>query len=468
MRNSTHVLWFCIFFVHALLLALIYPDSYQQDGGYRYLMCRWSWLYPDYLVSPWARPLFTTLYSLPAQLGYLPARMVTPLLLFASGYVSCLVGRHFGLKKLWLLYPLLLLQPRVLLLSFDTMTEPLFGLIFLLAILLYLKKRPFSAALLVSLLPLIRPEGFFVGIFWGFVILFDARIDKKFWMRFPKSLLLLAGSILWWLSAWAITGNFFWILDTWPWKGQGKYASAQLEWYGRVGFEIAGPIFFLFLAGMVLELKKRLWILPMTAIYFFFFQIILWEFGLFGSAGYARYFVCISPVIALLALSALNQIELRIRFPRLLSSAVATFLLVSWGFALYMIDCHKYLHDSRAVEATYNWYQENDGRPVKRLFWSQAYMCILFDADLRKTQLVSGKNPDEYREEMRQAPEGSLIFWDTNTGPDWYGLGPLDFEKAGYTKLRSKRYRLQGHWSRHVIFGHCGTREQEMHLYYKE
>ena len=64
---------------------------------------------------------------------------------------------------------------------------------------------------------------------------------------------------------------------------------------------------------MITELKKRAWILPITALYFFFFQIILWEFGLFGSAGYARYFVCISPVMALLALSAINQIELRVQ-----------------------------------------------------------------------------------------------------------------------------------------------------------
>ena len=84
--------------------------------------------------------------------------------------------------------------------------------------------------------------------------------------------------------------------------------------------------------------------------------------------------------------------------------------------------------------------------------------------------VVSGKSPDEYRKELRDAPKGSLVFWDKYTGPspDWYGLGPIDFENAGFTKLRSKKYSLPGRWSRIKVFGHCTTRDQEMHLYYKE
>ena len=70
---------------------------------------------------------------------------------------------------------------------------------------------------------------------------------------------------------------------------------------------------------------------------------------------------------------------------------------------------------------------------------------------------------------LRKQPAGTLVFWDGETGPSWHGLKPEDFEAAGYERLRSQSYSLDGylHESEWRWTGKFGARPQEMHLLYK-
>ncbi|HUI25052.1 MAG TPA: hypothetical protein VL403_03120, partial [Candidatus Kryptonia bacterium] len=56
-------LWLAAAAVVGVAFALLYPDSYQQDGGYHYLVARWAWTHRINFVSVWGRPLFTFLYA---------------------------------------------------------------------------------------------------------------------------------------------------------------------------------------------------------------------------------------------------------------------------------------------------------------------------------------------------------------------------------------------------------------------
>ena len=333
------------------------------------------------------------------------------------------------------------------------------------ALLFHLRKRAFAAAILVSLLPLIRPEGFFVGIFWGFVMLGDRKVAVRFLLRWPKTLLLLTGTACWWLAAWAVTGNFTWILDSWPWQGKDVLGHAKLEWYGRIGFETAGLLVFpLFLGGLVREWTSRRWIVPCLAAYFCLLQVLLWQFGLFGSAGYARYFVCISPLFSLLAVSAVDGL----RPGKWMASGLATGAALSLGFALYVVDAHLFLPDARAAREVHRWYQDNDGRPVQNLIWSQSYMCILFDGDVRQNRISMNETHEYNRRIIREAPAKTLIFWDSKIGPDWFKIGPADFEEEGYQKVYVKEYKLRPLFASWDLLGFPPVRHQEMMLYYRE
>jgi hypothetical protein len=69
--------WLVLLGAAGVAMSLIYPDSFQQDGGFHFLYARSAWKHPGMFVEVWSRPLFTFIYSFPAQLGYLPAKLLT-------------------------------------------------------------------------------------------------------------------------------------------------------------------------------------------------------------------------------------------------------------------------------------------------------------------------------------------------------------------------------------------------------
>src|SRR6476646_9624615 len=87
-RASGRRVWISLALAAAagLLLAWLQPDSYQQDAGHHYLAARWAWAHPETIVSVWNRPLFTLLYSFPAQLGYPAAKLFTLAICLLTAY----------------------------------------------------------------------------------------------------------------------------------------------------------------------------------------------------------------------------------------------------------------------------------------------------------------------------------------------------------------------------------------------
>src|SRR2546430_9695900 len=128
-RTLRLALWLLPFVVAGALLVRLYPDSYQQDGGFHFLFARWSLEHPRFLVDVWGRPLFTALYAFPARLGYPFAKLLTVAVSLATAWNTAKLARAHGLERAELAVPLLFLQPSFLLICSDTMTEPLFALV---------------------------------------------------------------------------------------------------------------------------------------------------------------------------------------------------------------------------------------------------------------------------------------------------------------------------------------------------
>ena len=127
--------WLALFFLIGLSLVFLYPDGDQQDAGYHFLFARWAWSEPAYFISVWSRPLFTLLYSLPAQVGYPATKIFTLLISLATAWQTFCIARDLGIARAELAVPLLLLQPAFFLLFPSTLTEPLFALLFVVALL---------------------------------------------------------------------------------------------------------------------------------------------------------------------------------------------------------------------------------------------------------------------------------------------------------------------------------------------
>ncbi|HEU4339860.1 MAG TPA: hypothetical protein VFS19_07305, partial [Planctomycetota bacterium] len=238
-------IWIGAFAAAACALVCLYPDSYQQDGGYHFLFARWAFVHPELMVGVWSRPGFTLLYSLPAQFGYPAAKLFTALIAAACAWQTWRLAQHLRMARPAHAIPLLLLQPSFFLICTDTLTEPLFALLLVVALRLHHAGRIRDGALVASCLILARPEGFFIGVLWGVWILLDRRDERPWVRRLASTLPLASGAAAWWLAALLITGDPLFIKHNWPpdWiAAGGPYGSGPIWAYASKLPEIAGPL----------------------------------------------------------------------------------------------------------------------------------------------------------------------------------------------------------------------------------
>jgi hypothetical protein len=424
----------------------MFPDSYQQDGGQHYLFARWAFRLPHYFVKVWARPLFMLVYAPPAQLGYPLAKLTTVAVCLAAGWNTFRLAEETGLPRPHLAVPLLWLQPSWLLLCHEMMTEPLFSLIFVLALRLHLAGRVKTGMGVASLMALARPEGFFLGILWGLWILLDRRDPRPAWRRLPSTLWLASGCALWWLASYLLTWDPLFILHDWPkdWNSTAAaYGTDPLWGYVIRLPEILGPLLlFPFLVGLGVLLRRRRLMEALSAFFVLFvLHSVLRTFGLFGSAGYPRYFVCVSPAMALITLAGWNALAERLPRQRWADALGPLVLLSSALAALLYVDAAEWSRDAWAVDATMARFREAP-RPVTRFYGSQRYMNAAFDDGLQEPRLSWER--EHNLQVLREAPPGTLVMWDGQRGPEWSRLEVQDIEALGYTLLRSDSYVFTG------------------------
>jgi uncharacterized membrane protein len=449
-------LWLLAAAITGALLVHYYPDSYQQDGGTHFIFARWAWYHPDTFVSVWGRPLFTFLYAFPALLGYPAAKLLTVAICVATGWHTFRLAQDYGFARAPLAIPLLYLQPVFLLISGDTLTEPLFALLFVIALRLHVRGEVTKGMIVASLMILVRPEGFFLGLLWGVWVLFDKRGRHPWWRRLASLPWLGLGMAAWWLAALIITRDPLFILHNWPsnWSAA-MYGTGGFWDYWRLRREILGPsLAYPFVLGLAVLLWRRKGVeITSSVLVLFVAHSVMRKYGVFGSAGYSRYFVCVAPAIALITLAGWNVIVggitavgRRLHLPRtaraVIAPATAILLLLSARSAALHVDGIGWSRDAWAVADAYSWFRAHP-RPVHTLIWSQAYMAIIFDRDLRDALPFTGDREHNLNL-IRSVPPGTLVLWDRNTGPVWYGLEPADFEAAGFQLLRSKSYSLRG------------------------
>jgi hypothetical protein len=476
------IFWIIVCGAIAVALVLVYPDSSSADGGTHFLQARWAWRagHRSLLVDVWGRPLFTLTYSIPALLGYRVAKLFTVVIALAVAWESWRVAKllHFG--RAALVIPLLFLQPTFLGVAPETMTEPLFGLVLIVALRLHLENRVRAGAFLASLLPLARPEGPFLVALWGVWVLLDSRVGEKWWRRIPTTFLLAGGMVAWWLAALAITRDPLWIRHNAPWKLTSATASHGSFWlYWNMRWEILGPqLWRVFVVGMAaLLIRRRAWQLPSVVLVIFLLHSTMWAKGLMNTEGFARYITCVAPAIALITLAGWNVLAdslswlltaigaERARRP-IIAVLSALVLLRSGWYALTYVDGQEGSRASWAMNESYRWFRAHP-RPVRELAWSRPYMAILFDWDIWRN-LPWTSDRAHNLSLLQSAPSGTLLFWDDATGPDWYHVKASDFAGAGFVQLRSASYDLRPLISRESWNHGLASRREVMHLFYKE
>jgi hypothetical protein len=433
----------------------IFPYSGDADATFHYLNARDGLAAPVDLLGPWARPLFKAYLLLPAQVGMLACRVAMTVLFALLMQQTMALARELRLPRPWLAGLFLPLMPTVFGLATDTMSEIPFALGAVVAVRLWRRNSDTGAAkagaiplrlilatLLVSLLPMVRPEGFWLAAMWGVLILMDRRLSV--WQRLTLPSLLATGLGLWVLACWVIHGDPIYFIHVWSWPPE------SYETYGRGSLlhhvyrwpVFCGPVLCaLFIAGIKPSLRREM-ALPWAVwgLVFVLHSVLYWR-GWFASIGLMRILASTAPFTAIICLYGWNAIagwlsrrgwtvtaRRRLAGATLLIAAVIPLLhYVLNAQHLRMFpsgSCAQYIHAHNLL----------DTAPAVIV----ADKLSLAQLHLPPKPAVFSENSydkDEQRRMIASRPIGTIGIWDNQRGTMWYELTFDDLRALGYDTL---------------------------------
>jgi hypothetical protein len=442
--------------VVGVLLIFLFPGSPEQDVDYHFLMARTAWVDHSYFVDVWGRPLFTTLFAPAALLGFIPGRFCALAISVAAGWQTYRLACDLRMSRPWLVILFLLGQQTFFELYSSLFTEPLFALGLAIALRCHIGGRVKLGMFVASLLPLARPEGVFLCLFWGLWIVIVPSVPgvrgdpgdpgvksyRRVLNRSGSTVILASGVVIWWFAALLLTGDPLFISHNWPatWHtdmyGHGTFLS-----YSQRSQEFAGVILIVpFILGLLGGFRS--WSLSLVTSVFlvlFLLHSVFVKYGLFGEAGFPRYMVSVAPAIAVLTLKGWNTIF----SVKMLRPAA---IVAGWGIVVFSIlqsvhylDGMVWARDAAAIDEMANWL-EQQYPSLPGLIWSNGRICIILNRNLKDSP------PAENREKLfgllEKAPPGTVVFWDNEIGPNWFGTTSAEIADHGYKLLTSRHYSL--------------------------
>jgi hypothetical protein len=317
-----------------LLFIIFSPEVYSEDAYGHYLYSKNAISHPTLFLDQWNKPLFSIFTTLPYQFGLEAARVLSVLVGIATIFLTVKIAKELKISDKKTIVLLSALVPFFWLLATAPMTEMFFAFITALLLYFFVKDKVLFAAIMVSILPFVRQEGF---LFLGFFFLY--WIIKKKWFALPISLII---PIIFGLIGLVIYGDFFWMVTSNPYLGGNVYGYGRILNYPIELSLILGPVIYTLLFVGLIEMSRRVKTLGkekvLLILFFIFalFHVIIWSLGLFRSAGYARVFIGLFPIIIIVAAYALENIK-KINKGIFLIVGIICFILALMGPSIYHI-----------------------------------------------------------------------------------------------------------------------------------
>ncbi len=429
----------CIFLAGMLVyFATISQLSEGTYGGaddlHHYRFARWAFRYPEFFVDHWGKPLFTTLCSPFAQLGYNGARLYNVLVAIATAAAAVYLARLRGMRNSLLLIFFVLFAPVFMSLIPSVMTEITGALCLTLALALYFGKKYSWSAAVISFVPLARTEGFLIIPFF-FVML----LMRRQWKALPW---LVAGLVLFSLAGMGHYKDFFWLITKIP------YGSFSADIYGRGSFMFylgnPAPIIgillgLLFLVGIALLLVQLiqnrlslsgksvdefvLILMPVIAIVGF--HSLAWYLGT-GALALYRFMAFVIPPAVFFSLKGYNYLEQLITFGnrsfRLVLKIIVVVAVIHSAFVMYRLPV-PLSPTAKIIKESCNWLKEHDYIQNKIFYYDPNVFFFLdldpHDAGRSRSEVFDVDNPG------RDLQAGSILVWDAHFGPN-EGRLPLE------------------------------------------
>jgi hypothetical protein len=407
------------------------------DGVNHYMIARYSWRHPELFLDLWGKPLFTLLASPFAQLGHVGVAAFNALVAIATAWIGVRALRPAG-GAAQLAFPfLVLLAPQYVLMVMAGMTEPLFGLLSVITLLLLLQERPLVAAAIASLTPFARPEYIaFVPLVMGWFIL------QRNWRALPWC---LAGFIAYAIIITVVKGDPFWFWTSDPYRhADGVYGSGPLDFFTSRAETVFGrPLLTFGVSALLLwplihwkdrdhRRQHRLMLvcaaLPVLGIVAV--HSVLWYTGMRGSAGLVRVLATAVPLAALFATWTLGRGASLVLHRRW--AVVLTAVLFTAGTAVWCIDdLTKQVRLPIALEMNQRFLDaasfgiKEHLREGRRVYSTHPYMAFRSEVDPFDTAQyhpVWGLSEEDVERRFRP---GDLLLWDSQLGSNEAGI-PLE------------------------------------------
>lgn len=335
----------------AILLALgfcltiacgrVHPDGLVHfDDLTHYLIARWAWTWPSYLLNDWGRPGFTIPYFLPAALGWPACKILSAILHAAAAWLAYCIARRMEIRHAWAVIPLCYVQPLFFNLAQTTLTESPMALYVTASVYLALRSRWGWSAAVMSLAFITRHEALILALPWAWCAWRAGVPLRRGWP------LILAPAAINLAAVAAGVQPAIELLFT-------PRATTQ---YGRGGWltflcrslEAFGPgVMVLAIAGLAPLWRNRAARLTLgVALTYFLAHTAIRALGLYASGGYARFLVPIAPLVAIAAVAGWNRLfDADAAERRRCAVALAAGMIILWASLERQFEIHERLHD---------------------------------------------------------------------------------------------------------------------------
>ncbi|MES2565277.1 MAG: hypothetical protein V4565_00320 [Bacteroidota bacterium] len=447
---QNHLLFLITLFVSAsLLLYFAYHNEICEGGPdnvWHYYFSKYALQYPDFFLHHWGKPLFILLSTGFAQFGFFGIKVFNVMCGLASAVVVYKILIHLNIRYAWISAALLLFSPIYFITLQSALTEPLFSLMLITAVYLYLTDKLTLATCLLSFLIFSRSEGMFI------IICFAAYlVIIKQWMRLP---LLLMGFVIYAIVGYLMGHDFLWYFTENPYQyespyGHGHYTDILKRYESIWGLSFLivlciASIFLLYKFFIqkqymfwkpINETSKIMYLVFIPSAIFLGFHLYVWHNGLCGSAGLERVLASVIPCYVVLTFWAFDKLVFS-RFPKFLS-----ILLIGSFFYYHVQTPFKVL--SYPLKA---W--GGDKCELDAAVWFKTIMpkqCVIYYAypnivlHLDRDPFDKNLNREQMQFHKDCSGESSLptfFFWDSMFSEFSFGVKPIDVENCNYKKIQ--------------------------------
>lgn len=404
---------------------VIFFDGTSDSGDsiVHYFFARYTFKYPEFFLHHWAKPVYVLLASPFAQLGFIGIKLFNATVAVATAFITYKVSLKLNQNNAYLSVLFLFLSTMYLVIINSGLTEPLFALFLIVSIYMVLCEKINTAAVLISFLPFVRPEGLLIiPVFAMFMLV------KKY---YRPLILLLVGHIFYSIVGYFHYHNILWVFTENPNAQLGYYGhGGWIDFVGKLLYILGVPIYGLFAIGIVYificlffyrneNKKKDHYYEQLILIYGSFFIVfiahtIFWRFAWFKSMGLNRVMIAVIPAISIIALDGFNFLlslfkNERIKF--FLKCLVITYAVifpftsnhsaVKWKD--FKLSTDEVLIDDLSKIIREN-FKEN------KIYCSHPYLCLTLDIDFFDKNKIEGIEKIYAGDSL---PDKSLIVWDS-------------------------------------------------------